>query len=219
LVSEFPPFARASIGDQISYGNFVGACGAVVDTSYLSEQENLDLQILLANPSMCVSELNGPMIDNRARFVAVEYQSNKCELKNNPELESLALDTLGNNLVWRVDQSSDIGFEGPYQMFTTAKPINVRFRVASSSHSSVLILRLKLASGNLAADPTRTVTINSFESAMSQDFRVKFNAEGLGWIKLPANFISGDLERMTLSLSDEGIDEIGTWGIQFSIRN
>jgi len=219
LVSEFPPFARASIGDQIAYGSFVDACGALIDTSYLNEQERLDLRILLANPSMCVSELDGPMIDNRARFAVVDYQSNKCELKSNPELERLALDTFGKNLVWRVDQSSDIGFEGSYQMFTTATPINVRFRVTPSSNSSVLILRLKLSSENVEVDSSRTVTITSFESAMSQNFRVKFNAEGLGSIKLPASFTRGDLGRITLSLSNEGMDEIGTWGIQFSLRN
>jgi hypothetical protein len=219
LVSEFPPFARASIGDQISYGNFVGACGALVDRSYLNEGEKLELQILLANPSMCASELDGPMIDNLARFLTFEYQPNKCKSKSNPELEKLALDTLDKNLVWRVDQSSEIGFEGSYQMFTTSTAINVRLRATQSSSRSGLILRLKLASDNLTVDSSRTLTITSLENQKTQSFRIKFNTGGLGWVELPANLASGELERMTLSLSDEGMGEIGTWGIQLGKRN
>jgi hypothetical protein len=218
LVSEFPPFARASIGDQITYGNFVDACGVLVDRSYLNDQEKVDLQKLLANASLCATELDGPMIDNQTRFVTVKYQGNMCKSKSDPELEKLAGDSFGKNFVWRVDQSSEIGFKDSYQMFSTSTSINVRLRVAHSSSSSGLILRVRLASDNLAVDSSRTLTIISLENGETQSYRIKFDTDGFGWLELPPNSTKGEVKRMTISLTDEGIGEIDTWGIQLGTR-
>jgi hypothetical protein len=219
LVSEFPPFARASIGDQITYGSFVGACGAVVDRSYLNEQEKVDLQKLLATPSMCSSELDGPIIDNQARFATIKYQGKMCKLKSNPNLEKLAVESLDKGFVWRLDQSSEIGFMDSYQMFSTSTSINVRFREEQSSSVSGLILRVMLVSDNLTDDSSRTLTISSLKNSETQSFRIQFDKDGLGWVELPTGITQGELKRFSISLTDEGRGEIDTWGIQLGKRN
>lgn len=218
LVSEFPPFARASIGDQIAYGKFEDACGALIDRSYLNKQEKVELQSMLANPSYCAEELEGSIIDNQARFVTVKYQGNTCKTKRDPELEKLAGDSLRNNFAWRVDQSSEIGFKNSFQMFAISTPINVRFRVSQSGRSSSLILKVRLTTSNLAVDSTRTLTIASLASGKTQSYRINFDKSGIGWVELPNNFKQGNLERITISLTTEKAGEIGTWGIQLSSR-
>jgi hypothetical protein len=218
LVSEFPPFARASIANQITYGYFAGACGAVVDRSYLNVQEMVDLQRLIANATLCTLELDGPMFDNQPRFVNIKYQGNICKSKSDPELEQLAGDSLGNHIAWRVDQSSEIGFKDSYQMFSISTSINVRLRLAQSSNVSGVILRVRLTSENLAANSSRTLTVTNFENGETKSYRIKFDTDGLGWLELPANFTQGGLKKLTISLTNEGQGEIDTWGIQLGTR-
>ncbi len=219
LVSEFPPFARASIGDQISYGNFVGACGALIDRSYLTEGENLDLQALLKDPSICVSELDGPLIENQARYVTVKYRDVNCRLNSSQELKELALDSFGKTFVWRVDQSSEFGFEDSYQMFPSSTSINIRLRAASSNSNSSLILRIKIVSDNLSNDLSRSLTISNLENGETQIYRIKFDSQGLSRIELPTTLITGELERITLTLSGGETGEIDRWGIRLGTQN
>lgn len=219
LVSEFPPFARASIGDQIAYGKSVGACGALVDRSYLNKQEKIDLESLLANPLFCATELGGPLSENHARFVTVKFNDKSCNLKKDSKLEKLASDSLSNEIAWRVDQSSEIGFKNSFQMFSTSSPINARFRVSKLGSSSSLILQVKLVTANLAVNSTRKLTITSLENGNSQNYRINFDSSGYGRVELPNYFKHGNLERITISISSENANENGIWGIQLKSQH
>lgn len=218
LVSEFPPFARASISDQITYGKYIGACGALIDRSYLTKQEKADLQLLLNKPLLCASELDGPMIDNQSRYVTFNYQASMCKTKNDPFLELLARDSLRNDLVWRVDQSSEIGFKDSFQMFLTSSPINVRFKVARLDNSSGLLLKVKISSSIQAVNSSRTLTLTSLTNGKTQSFNIKFDASGIGWIVLPSILAQGNVEKITISLNDSPTSDIGTWGVQLAMR-
>jgi hypothetical protein len=219
LVSEFPPFARVSIAEQIAYGSLVNACGALIDRSYLTEGENLDLQALLKDPSICVSELDGPLIENQARYVTVKYRDVNCRLNSSQELKELALDSFGKTFVWRVDQSSEFGFEDSYQMFPSSTSINIRLRAASSNSNSSLILRIKIVSDNLSNDLSRSLTISNLENGETQIYRIKFDSQGLSRIELPTTLITGELERITLTLSGGETGEIDRWGIRLGTQN
>ena len=219
LVSEFPPFARVSIAEQISYGSLVNACGALIDRSYLTQGENLDLQTLLKDSLICVSELDGPLIENQARYVTVKYRDVNCRLDGSQALEELALDSFDKTFVWRVDQSSELGFEDSYQMFPSSTSINIRLRAASSSSNSRLILRFKIVSDTLSDDLSRSLTIFNLENGESQKYRMNFDSQGLSKIELPNTLITGELERITLTLSGGENSEIDRWGIQLGTQN
>ena len=222
LVSEFPPFARVSIAEQISYGSLVNACGALIDRSYLTQGENLDLQALLKDSSVCVSELDGPLIENQARYVTAKYRDVNCRLNSSQELKELALDSFGKTFVWRVDQPSEFGFEDSYQMFPSSTPINIRLRAASPNSYSSLILRFKIVSDNLSNDLLRSLKISNLENGETQIYRIKFDSQGLSRIELPTTLITGELERITLTLSGGETGETGEidrWGIQLGAQN
>lgn len=219
LVSEFPPFARVSITEQISYGSLVNACGALIDRSYLTEGENLDLQALLKDSSICVSELDGPLFENQARYVTVKYRDVNCRLNSSQELEEIALDSFSKTFLWRVDQPSEFGFENSYQMFPSSTSINIRLRAASPNSNSRLILRLKIVSDTLSDELSPSLTISNLENNKSQEYRIKFDSQGSSRIELPITLKSGKLEKITLTLSGEVTGKIDRWGVQLGIQN
>lgn len=219
LVSEFLPLARASMADQISYGYTLNACGALIDRSYLNAEESRELEMLLKFPSICLSELTGPLIENRARFVAVEYRSSECRQKTNPNLEKLALESLGGNLDWRIDQSSDLGFNGSYQMFPGSKSINIRLRSTSPRGASSLVLRVRVVAANPTVNTMHSLTVLNIGNGEVASYRLTLRTDEIAKVELPATLMTGELERISLTLSSGEPSEALEWGVQLATRN
>jgi hypothetical protein len=219
LISEFPPFARASIGEQISYSELIGACGALIDRTYLNEFELNEFEKILVKRSQCVSDLKGSITDSESRFVSISFRGEKCKLAT--ELgETIGLDdSPSKKLLWRIDQSSDLGFVGSFQVFPLASTINLRLRANLKDNTAGYVLKIKIFSENPINESQFKLQISNSKNGEVQSIQIRPDSQGLAQIQLPPTLLSGELEKFSASLLSIKEQENVRWGIQVGIQN
>jgi len=219
LISEFPPFTRASISDQVDYAKAVGACGSLIDRTYLTEVEKLDLEELTSNRDICASELTGSLFENRSRFVSISFQGNACKLANSKEFENMARESSVGKFLWRIDQSSPLEYKGSWQVFPYSSTINARLKTNSNNNGASLVLRIRIASIKSINDSKLNVCITHSNSSDIQCLDVISDAEGLAEVQIPQTLMSGKTERFTVSLTSNSENKVSSWGIQVGLEN
>lgn len=219
LISEFPPFARASIGEQISYSELIGACGALIDRTYLNEFELNEFEKILVKRSQCVSEFKGPIADSETRFVSISFRGERCKFTT--ELgETIGLDdSPSKKLLWRIDQSSDLGFVGSFQVFPLASTINLRLRANLKDNTAGYVLKIKIFSENPINESQFKLQISNSKNGEVQSIQIRPDSQGLAQIQLPPTLLSGELEKFSASLLSIKEQENVRWGIQVGIQN
>ena len=224
LISEFPPFSRASIEDQIKYAKSIGACGAFIDRTYLIESENRDLNRVFQSKDFCISELAGTHNANtnkvsQNRYVSVSFIGNECQLSIPKDLVKLAAESTSGKFVWRIDQSSTMPYNGGWQVFPYSSTINARVRAQMDNERSTLILRVRGISAESLANASLSICITHKNSGVVSCSDAESNLDGIAEIKLPQELINGKMEQFSVSLKNNGGIEISRWGIQVGLRN
>jgi len=215
LVSVCPPFSRAGIVSQIEYAYAVGACGSLIDKTYLNDSEILDLGKLSVNG--CTSELRGTRLENRSRYVSFSYLGDLCQLNISPSIKKLASDSASEKMIWRIDQSSTLGFQDVWQIFPHTSSINARVKTVSKEDSSDLFLRIRVLSPKALNTLEFNICVSNLETNEKQCVDFSSNGNGFGEVQLPQSLLGGKVLRFSVSLSSNGENEVSGWGIQIGM--
>jgi hypothetical protein len=219
LVSEFPPFARANLDEQVDFAQSLGACGALIDRTYLNESENLKLGVMLEERASCISELPGPRSGTSSRFISVKLQETACKLRTVSVSQSSVTNTFTKKFVWRIDQSSELGFNGLYQVFPSTSTINLRLRAAHRNKQHVYLMRIRMFSDQKLNNSKFTLSLTSLKNGQVENFEFTPNSEGETAIQLPPTLITGKTEKFSVALTISDNSEVSSWGIQIGVRD
>lgn len=217
LVSEFPPFARASIGNQIEYARSLGACGAVIDRSYLTPSEINSLNSLRKNYGDCMMPLGGTQFNEIERYVSFDFKDKNCKRTQNNELKVLAFENKKSIFLWRIDESSQLPYSGTWQVFPTEEVINGRVVVKDKSEATRVLLRVRGFSSQSLLGSKTTICLSSL--SLKQPFcrEITLNMSGIAEVKLPTNLLSGRVEKFAASLDGLDISKLSGWGVQIGL--
>ena len=80
LISEVPNFSRADLVTQIQKFKSLGACGTLIDKTYLNNQENVTLSELTrsANRIGCINNLPGERVNGESRYIYLSLSGQIC---------------------------------------------------------------------------------------------------------------------------------------------
>lgn len=214
LISEFPPFTRANLGVQVDYAKSLGACGVLIDRSFLTQVENLDLGLILKERSSCVSKLNEGSEDTGGRFVSINFRKGACRISTNPKSNPTVNDPTIKKLIWRIDQSSELGFNGLFQTFPSTSAINLRLWADQNNTHREYKLVIRIFSDEQLEDSQFTLLITDLRSGEFQSFVIKPNSQGVATIQLPPKFLTGKVEKFSATLTSIGKSEFSSWAVR-----
>lgn len=219
LISEFPPFARANLDEQVDFAQSLGACGVLIDRTYLNESENLNLGVILKERASCTSELSGPRLGASSRFVSINLQETVCKSRPVAGSQSFVDNSPAKKIVWRIDQSSELGFNGLYQVFPTTSAINLRLWAERNNNQHIYLMRIRIFSDQQLNGSTFKVSLTNFETEQIENFEFTPNSEGETSIQLPSTLVTGKIEKFSVTLTTSGKSEVSSWGIQIGTRD
>ena len=219
LISEFPPFARANLDEQVDFAQSLGACGVLIDRTYLNESENLNLGEILKDRASCTSELSGPRLGASSRFVSINLRETVCKLGFVAASQSFVENSPTKKIVWRIDQSSELGFNGLYQVFPTTSTINLRLRAERNSNQDVYLMWIRMFSDEQLDNSKYTVSLTNLDHGQIESFEFAPNSEGETSIQLPSTLVTGKIEKFSVTLKSSGKSEVSSWGIQIGTRD
>jgi len=218
LISEFPPFTRANLYDQVNYAESLGACGVLIDRTFLNEVEILDLGMILKKRASCISELSRPSADTSSRYTSINFHETFCKSKSEPGPKPLVDYSPPKNLIWRIDQSSELSFNGLFQVFPASTSINLRLRSDLNRIEQSYLLKIRILSDEQLDKSQFTVLLNNFKNGEIQSFVVAPNSVGVASIQLPSSLVTGKTEKFSVTLMSTGKSEVLSWGIQIGAK-
>jgi len=214
LISEFPPFTRAQIEDQVSYAEFLGACGVLIDRTFLTEVENRAYGVIGGREPSCISELSGPTTDTGSRYVSINFYETECKSTPAPDSKNLMDYSPPKELVWRIDQPSELVFKGLFQVFPVSTSISVRLKADLNPIEEPYLINIKIFS-EAELDPSQyTVLLTNLKNGEIANFTVAPNSEGAATVQLPSSYVTGKLEKFSVALASYPGTEVSSWGIQ-----
>jgi hypothetical protein len=218
LISEFPPFTRASLSDQVNYAESLGACGVFIDRTFLNEVENLDLAMILKERASCISLPSSSSADTSSRFVSINFHKIVCKSRTEPGSKPLVNYSYTKKLIWRIDQSSELSFRGLFQTFSASSAINLRLRASLNDSEEVCLLRIKIFFDYQMDNSKFTLLLTDTKNEKIQSFVVTPDSEGVASIQLPTSLVTGKLEKFSVALTNNSESEVASWGIQLGTK-
>lgn len=210
LVSEFPPFNRAEIKYQINRGYISGACGVIIDKTYLIKQEKQDLVDLINDKIYpCVRNLSGPKFDQEFRYVSIKFNGENCK----PEASLISEDEIqdmknSQEVLWRFDAGTSVGFSGLRQVFDLKS--NILFRFYLSNNMSPYDLRIQMFGEKL----------NSVNLCLKSDNLTnrlcavqKLDSSNIGVLKIPSNILKPGVNKFKINLETTPEKEMLGWSV------
>lgn len=210
LISEFPPFNRAGIKHQINRGYISGACGVIIDKTYLVEQENKDLAYIVKNQIYpCIKELSGPKFNKEARFLSIQFNSENCK----PGVSVMSEEEIQDNLnskevLWRFDEGTSVGFVGIRQVFDISSSILFRFHLPNNIKNYDLRIQFfgkKLNNVNLCLD---TDNFSKYPC-----FVQKLNSNNIGVFRIPSSILKTGINKFSIKLGFIPEGEMLGWSV------
>jgi hypothetical protein len=213
LVSEFPPFQRASIDTQIEYSSASGACGAVVDRSFLTSQESSDLEAILRRNSNCTQELGGAEIDSIKRYVLADFSGASCKYDLAPQIANQFITNSSGNFVWRIDQLGSERFDKMWQIFSSTSPIKIRIKSRAQENKLGVSVLIKVNLQDINKGNEIDVCLKSEKDQKEACSTIILDAQGIGITPLPATFITENLEKFDIAIKEREQVKIVSWGV------
>lgn len=210
LISEFPPFNRAEIKHQINRGYLSGACGAIIDKTYLINKENKDLANLVNNKIYpCTRDLLGPKFNEDSRYVSIQFNSKNCR----PKFSTITKDEVQDNLnsqeiLWRYDEGTSVGFQGIRQVFNINSSVVMRFYASKSIPNYELRIQLfgkDLSQVNLCLKSSR---VDKYRCTVQQ-----LSSNGTGKLSIPPSMLIKGINKLTINLEAIHDKEILGWSV------
>jgi hypothetical protein len=87
------------------------------------------------------------------------------------------------------------------------------------NEQSTLVLRVRGVSAESLTNSSLSICITHKNSGVVSCSDTESNLDGITEIKLPQELISGRMEQFSVSLKNNSVIEISSWGIQVGLRN
>jgi hypothetical protein len=210
LISEFPPFNRSGIRYQINRGYISGACGVIIDKTYLVQQEKNDLADLVNNKIYpCTRSISGPKFDQEFRYLSIQFNSEKCKPSKSLISKDEIQDYLNSEKVlWRFDEGTSVGFIGVRQVFDIKSSILFRFYLPSNIKNYDLRIQLfgkKLKNINLCL---QSDNFSKYPCVVQ-----KLDSSNIGVFKIPASILKTGINKFRVNLGLSPEEEMLGWSV------
>jgi len=198
FVSQQPPFARMSLGQQIQYWAALQPCGAVIDRTYLYVNELQELDAILAKSQReCARPLMGEKFKDSSRFVLLDFSTAACQPRIGALTEQLVTMANSNEILWQPMTVGIERFERYWAMIPAGSPHQLMYSVRGNRTAlDVRILALVLAGTKPFANQPVELCVNVAETTCHPLFT---NSAGL--MELPLTLFASDQLHSMLSVS------------------
>lgn len=198
FVSQQPPFARISLGQQIQYWAALRPCGAVIDRAYLyvSEQQELDA-IQVKGQRECARPLKGEKFKDSSRFVLIDFSITACQPHIGALTQQLVTMANSNEILWQPMTVGVERFERYWAMLPAESPHQLMYSVRGDRTAlDVRMLVLVLAGTKPFANQPVDLCVSDVETICYPCFT---NSAGL--MELPLTLFASDQLHSMLSVS------------------
>jgi len=198
FVSQQPPFARISLGQQIQYWAALRPCGAVIDRTYLYVNEQQELDAIQAKSQReCARPLKGEMFKDSSRFVLLDLSTAACQPHIGALTQQLVTLAKSNEILWQPMTVGIERFERYWAMMPAGSPHQLMYSVRGNQTSlDVRMLVLVLAGTKPFANQPVELCVNDAETTCHPLFT---NSAGL--MELPLTLFASDQLHSMLSVS------------------
>lgn len=198
FVSQQPPFARISLGQQIQYWAALHPCAAVIDRTYLYPEEQRELDSFLATRlRACIRPLKGENFNDSPRFIAIDFINTSCKPRIGALTQQLISMAEENNILWQPMTVGIERFERYWAMMPAGSPHQLMYSVRGNRTAlNVRMLVLVLAGTKPFANQPVELCVNDAETTCHPLFT---NSAGL--MELPLTLFASDQLHSMLSVS------------------
>lgn len=175
FVSQQPPFARISLGQQIQYWAALRPCAVVIDRTYLyvEEQRELD-QIQERSRPECVRPLKGENFNDSARFVMIDFSEAICRPKIGTLTKQLVAMANSNEILWQPMTIGIERFERYWAMIPAGSTHQLMYSVRGRRTSldvriSILVMRAESPLANQSVELCITVQETKCNQVMTNN--------------------------------------------------
>jgi len=166
LISQQPPFARASLKYQIQYWDALRPCGAVIDRTYLYAEELEELETMRAKSRPeCLRPLMGEKFNGAARFIMINFSKAVCQVRIDDLTSQLVTMAIDNEILWQPITVGIKRYERYWAMMPRESSHQLMYSVRGSRPSlDVLLSVLVLEEGKPFATMPIELCITSQQS-------------------------------------------------------
>lgn len=218
LVSEFPPFSRAKIATQILYAKSSKACGAIIDSSFLTKSEKKEIIEFTRIHSDCVVSLTDAQNLSDQSLLLVDFRDSKCDLEKSVNLTEFFLFNADSHVSWRIDQGSELGFSSIFQMFPATSEVNVRMKARNLSDLQKIQLLFQIILVNEEKQTPITLCITDINQRRSECRNQILDSNGQTKMGLPNWTLRKNALRLSVKISPLVSKEVAKWGFVVSSK-
>lgn len=218
LVSEQPPFPRASLAYQLSYARALGACGSVIDRTLLTPSELAELTNVAAKSQTCFANLPGETFQGAQRFASLNFKSASCGPSIDPATAAFAKRNLSTDFLWRIDQPSGLKYIDRWQVFSNISPIAFR-QIRSSKAEGKSPVYSFIFTGVKGSAPLTSVKVclRKITDVVPACANVALDKYGQGSLVGAASQLTTSLQKYEFTIAPESVGKIENWGLVVGI--
>ena len=218
LISEQPPFPRASLNYQLSYARALGACGAVIDRTLLTADEQTELSQIATSSLPCFKNLPGEAFQGAQRFASLSFGTKNCGTSASASIADFAKKNLTANILWRVDSPGGLKYIDKWQVFTSASPIAIRLIKSKKTRAKAPIYSFLFTPVKGMA-PLTTVKVchRKMTDVAINCQNVTVNSKGEGSFVGDDSQLRTSLQKYEFTIAPESSGQIENWGLVVGI--
>jgi len=218
LVSEFPPFSRATIGDQILYAKASKACGALIDSSFLTKSEKSELMEFTRIHSGCFVSLTEAQNLTEQSLLLVNFRDQTCDLKESSDLKDFFRFNAASKVSWRIDQGSELGFMSKFQLFPATSDITVRMKALNRRDLLKIQMLFQIIPIDAEKQGPISLCITDIDQKRSECSIQALDLNGQTKIGLPNWSLRKNTVRLSVKISPLEGTEVAKWGVTLSSK-
>lgn len=198
FVSQQPPFARISLGQQIQYWAALRPCGVVIDRTYLYVNEQQELDAIQARSQQgCARPLKGEKFKDSSRFVVINFTIAACQPRVGALTQQLVKMARTNEILWQPMTVGIERFERYWAMMPAELPHQLMYSVRGNRTTlDVRISLLVLAGTGPFANQPVELCVSAAETSCHSLF-----TNSAGSVELPMTLYASDELHSMLSVS------------------
>lgn len=214
LISEQPPFPRASLAYQLAYARALGACGSVIDRTLLTPNELADLTNVSSASQACFANLPGETFQGVQRFASLNFKDANCGPAVNQAIATFAKKNLSADFLWRIDQPNGLRYIDKWQVFSNTSPIafrEIRSKKAEGK-SPVYTFMFTPAKGSAPLTSVK-VCLRKADAVAPVCVGVPLDGQGQGSLVGDTSQLTTALQKYEFTIAPESVAQIENWGL------
>ena len=217
LVSEFPPFNRASLQTQLEYGASSGACAGLLDTRYLNKSEQEERLLLSKKFPECFANQDRTSDGNIIKYEIIFFEKPTCSKLYREDFKSAFERNVRGNLVWRIDSTDGLGYHGLFQTFSKLNHIDVRYRIGTNSVGETFMIEVLIDSKSLKKIENPKLCFYFLGKNQEEQCQNLINISPKYWsMQFPEQLIQPKIQKVRFFLRTSNEIDIEKWGILLS---